>query len=383
MYSYAESYTHLLRKWRNNIEQNGGLDSAVLILGDGMTERILAMKSSWEKIKESGLPVVVYGMGNGADKVLDEFERLDIPVLGVTASDDFVRGQMFRGFKVTKLSEFDGEFIVAIGFATCIPEVMNHINSLSEKYRVIVPCVPVFGDEIFNRDFIIKNKSRIDAAYSLIDDESKRIYEGCISFVFGGELKDLKDVTTGKDEVFSNILKLSENESFLDLGAYRGDTVEEFLHYTGGKYEHIIALEPDRRSFKKLSLFVENMKNVTAVQKAVSDRDGVAYFNSAAGRQSSFSDKGESIETVTVDTLCNDVNITYIKMDVEGAENEAISGAVKTLSECKPKLNIALYHRSEDIFSLLLKIHSINPKYKFYIRRHPYIPCWDLNLYCV
>ena len=351
--------------------------------GDCMTEKILAMKSSWEKIKESGLPVVVYGMGNGADKVLDEFERLEIPVLGVTASDDFVRGQMFRGFKVKRLSEFEGDFIVAIAFATCIPEVMNRIYSLSDSYRIIVPCVPVFGNENFNREFVVKNKSLIDAAYSLFDDESKKVYEGCVTFMFGGDLEVLKEITTDKDEAFGNILKLSEKESFLDLGAYRGDTVEEFLFYAGGKYERIIALEPDRRSFKKLSLYIENMENVTALQKAVSDTDGMASFNSAAGRQSSFSDKGETIETITVDTLCRDINISYIKMDVEGAENEALSGAATTLSKLKPKLNIALYHRSEDIFSLPLKIHSLNPCYHFCLRRHPYIPCWDMNLYCV
>ena len=66
--------------------------------------------SSWEKIESSGKSVVIYGMGNGADKVVDELLRLSIPILGVTASDDFVRGQQFRGFTVKKLSEFQGDF---------------------------------------------------------------------------------------------------------------------------------------------------------------------------------------------------------------------------------------------------------------------------------
>jgi hypothetical protein len=70
-------------------------------------------------------------------------------------------------------------------------------------------------------------------------------------------------------------------------------------------------------------------------------------------------------------------------MDVEGAEFEAISGAAKTIAVQKPKLNIALYHRSADIFRLPLLINEINPSYQFHIRRHPYIPCWDMNLYCI
>lgn len=340
-------------------------------------------KSSWEKIKESGKPVVIYGMGNGADKVIDEFNRLEIPILGVTASDDFVRGQIFRGFTVKKLSGFDGDFIIAVGFATCIPEVMNHIYSLSQKRRVIVPCVPVFGDEIFNREFIEKNADKINAVHSLFEDESKRIFEGCINFMFGGELETLASVTSEKVEVFENVLKLNSSESYLDLGAYRGDTVEEFLHYCGGGYESITALEPDRRTFRKLCDYLENIPRSTAYQKAVYNEITTLKFSSKAGRQSTISEKGEEIETATVDKLFKNKKVTYIKMDVEGAEKEAIEGAKTTLKEQKPKLNIALYHRSADIFDLPLKISEINPDYKFHIRRHPYIPCWDMNLYCV
>ena len=340
-------------------------------------------KSSWEKIKESGLPVIIYGMGNGADKVLDEFIRLDIPVKGVTASDDFVRGQIFRGFKVTKLSEFDGEFIVAIAFASCIPEVMNHIFSLQTKYRVLVPCVPVFGDEIFNRDFIVKNKDKIMRAYNLFEDDSKAVFAGCIDFIFGGELNKLEEITTSKNEVFDNIIKFGENESYLDLGAYRGDTVEEFIENCDGKYNSIIALEPDRRTFRKLCEYLENIPDSVSYQKAVYSENKTLIFSDKAGRQSAISSNGTQVEAITVDTLCSDKDITYIKMDVEGVEYDAIEGAKETLKNKKPVLNIALYHRSEDIFELPLKISEINPEYKFYIRKHPYIPCWDMNLYCI
>ncbi len=348
-----------------------------------MLEFMSENKSSWEKIKESGLPVVVYGMGNGADKVIDEFIRLEIPVKGVTASDDFVRGQMFRGHKVTKLSEFDGEFIIAVAFATCIPDVMNHIFSLSEKYRVLVPCVPVFGDDIFNRDFIEKNKEKINAAYELFDEGSKKIFAGCVDFIFGGELEKLKKITSPKSEVFESILCLGKNESYLDLGAYRGDTVEEFLRYCGGEYESITALEPDRRTYKKLCDYLEKIPNSTAYQKAIYSESKTLIFSSNAGRQSAISSKGEEIEAVTVDELCKNKAVSYIKTDVEGVEIDALEGAKETLKEQKPKLNIAIYHRSSDIFEIPLKIAKINPDYRFFIRRHPYIPCWDMNLYCV
>ncbi len=340
-------------------------------------------ETSWEKIKKSGKPVLVYGMGNGADKVIDELLRLEIPILGVTASDAFVRGQLFRGFTVKKLSEFEGDFIITIAFASCIPDVMEHVLSLSKKYEVLVPCVPVIGDEIINSDFVEKYKDKIKKVYSFFDDESKKIFEGCLEFMLGGDLCTLMSVTTDKDEAFENILRLGENEHYLDLGAYRGDTIEEFLHYSNGEYSSIVALEPDVKTFRKLEAYAEGMRDVKLYRKAVYSFDGTVNFNSAAGRQSSIGKNGVETESVTVDELCKDREITYIKMDVEGAEVDAILGAKETLSSNKPKMNIAIYHKFTDIFEIPLLIHEINPDYRFHIRRHPYIPCWDMNLYCI
>lgn len=340
-------------------------------------------ETSWDRIKISGKPVLVYGMGNGADKVIDELLRLEIPILGVTASDAFVRGQSFRGFTVKKLSEFEGDFIIAVAFASCIPEVMEHILSLTKQYEVLVPCVPVIGDEIINSDFIGRYKSKIEKAYSLFDSESQRIFAGCLEFMLSGDLHTLMSVTTDKDEVFENILKLGECEHYLDLGAYKGDTIEELLRYTSGKYSSIIALEPDVKTFRKLEAFAEGMPDVELHRKAVYSFGGTVNFNSAAGRQSSIGKNGVETQSVTVDELCRGREVTYIKMDVEGAETDAILGAKETLSVKKPKLNIALYHKFTDIFEIPLLIHSINPEYQFHIRRHPYIPCWDMNLYCV
>lgn len=348
-----------------------------------MLEFLAENKSSWEKIKESGLPVVVYGMGNGADKVIDEFNRLSIPVAGVTASDEFVRGQSFRGFKVRRLCEFEGDFIIAVAFASSLPEVMNRIFSLTKKYRVIVPCVPVFGNNIFNREFVLSNAEKLNAAYSLFDEESKKIFAGCVNFMFGGELDALKSITTGKDEAFNGFFRLGSAESYLDLGAYRGDTVEEFLHYCGGKYKSITALEPDSKTYAKLCKYLSEIPNSEALCKAVYSENGAVEFSGKAGRQSAISSGGKEIESVTVDSLFESKEVTYIKMDVEGAESAALKGAENTLKIQKPKLNIALYHRSEDIFALPLQIAAINPDYEFHIRRHPYIPCWDMNLYCV
>ena len=94
-------------------------------------------------IKDSGMPALIYGMGNGADKVIDLFNINKIDILGVTASDDYVRGQSFRGYTVKHLSEFNGKYIITPAFGTCIESVMNHIIELSSEYPLLYPAVPV------------------------------------------------------------------------------------------------------------------------------------------------------------------------------------------------------------------------------------------------
>lgn len=220
--------------------------------------------------KNSAKPVVLYGMGDGADKVLAAFDRYGIKASAVIASDDFVRGQKFHGFTVKKLSDVEaelGDVIIALCFASQLPDVMAHITKISEKHETLVPSVPVFGDSLFDGDFINENKEQIESAYSLLaDDLSKKVYENILKFYFTGRIDLLPPVTTDKDEAFANILNLGENESYVDLGAYNGDTIDEFLHYTNGKYKRIIAFEPNAKNFEKLKLHCKGMANVSLWQ---------------------------------------------------------------------------------------------------------------------
>ncbi len=348
-----------------------------------MPKLALPEKTSWETIAGSGLPAVIYGMGNGADRVIDEFNRLGIAVKGVCASDDFVRGQRFRGFTVKRLSEFTGDFILCIAFGTHRPEVINHILKVKEQYRTIVPVVPVYGDEIFNRDFVCEHIDALNSAYSLFTGKSAEIFSQCVNFMYSGDIDILVSSSSSKDEAYGSILKLTENEHFLDIGAYKGDTVAEFIHYCGGKYSCITAAEPDPKSFASLIKNCAELERFTAVNAAVSDRCGTVSFAAKGGRQSSVSGAGREIRSLTADEICKNKTVTYIKIDVEGEERAVLRGAAQTVAAQKPKLNIALYHKSRDIFEIPLLVKQIRPDYRFEIRHHPYIPCWDMNLYCV
>lgn len=353
-----------------------------------MLKNILKEQSSWDFLKQTELPIILYGTGDGADKVIDEFDRLGIKLSGIMASDTFVRNRVFRGFKVQKLADFEEQytdFVIAIGFATQLNEVIDTIKQISKNHKVVVPCVPVYGNNIFNRDFIIQHSCELESTFNILSDNlSKEILTDVLLFELTGNLKYLFRSETTKQEAFDNILKLSSNESYLDLGAYRGDTIFEFLSVVRGNYKSITALEPDVKTFDKLNSFVEDKRDITALNYGIWNENTFLSFYDKGGRNNSVTDEGKNLrKVVTVDSLQSIDITTYLKADVEGCEAQMLYGGFDTLKKYKPKLNIAAYHRSEDIFKLPMIIKEINPEYKIYLRHHKYIPCWDLNLYCV
>mgnify|MGYP000779423532 FL=1 len=107
-----------------------------------ITELLKNEISVWERLKNCGKPVVLYGMGDGADKVLAAFDRYGIKASAVIASDDFVRGQKFHDFTVKKLSDVETEFgniIIALCFASQLPDVIEHITKISENTKHLFP----------------------------------------------------------------------------------------------------------------------------------------------------------------------------------------------------------------------------------------------------
>ncbi len=352
-----------------------------------MIKELLKSQSSWELLQNTDKPIVLYGTGNGADMVLDELERLGINISAVTASEGFVRKRDFRGFTVKSLSSIQGEykdFIIILGFATCIDEVMSAIKELSQKHQLIMPVVPVFGNTIFNREYVEQNADALENSRSLLyDDESKRVFDSMVKFQFTGELSCLFGAESTREDALREILNLTDKEDMLDLGAYRGDTIKELVDLTGG-YSSVTALEPDRKSFEKLKSYTKDMKNISLYPYAVWREKKELTFSGGGGRQSTLADSGKYTVTATdIDSLINNKIITYIKADVEGVEEEMFCGMKALLKEQKPKLSIACYHKTEDLCTLIPLLHSINPEYKIHLRHHPYIPFWDTNLYCI
>ncbi len=350
-----------------------------------LPEFITERTTSWEFLRSTKLPIFIYGMGDGAVKIMNVFAEKGIAVAGFFASDEFVRGHSFMGYLVHSLSQIEEQvedFIVVLAFGAGYQSLYDRINRIAEKHTLIAPDVPVYGGGLFDLEYCEKNCDKLSCVYGLLADDTSRLtFANVINFKLSGRIEYLNRCTTPKEEIFRELIDLKSCREYIDMGAYNGDTVLEFAELTGGSYDNIYAVEPDSRNFRKLTKNTEGLHDVKLYNGAAWSENCMLNFSDKSGRQSAIdpfkAGKIKEIQGITGDSLTAHADL--IKMDVEGAEREAILGA-RRLLEGGSSLIAALYHRNEDMFDIPLLVHEINPKLKLYVRHQLYIPAWETNL---
>lgn len=374
------------------------------------------MTDLWLHLKKTEKPIVLYGMGNGADKVLDRLALLGIEAKGVFASDGFVRKKkLFRGFEVKTYGELKEQFpemVVLVCFGSALPEVLERIKFIASEQELYVPDVAVIGGGIFDLDYASAHRGELEEVYArLADEKSKQVFENLVKYKITGKPSYLFECETTPDEAYERILKLTDNEVYADLGAYNGDTVAEFLRHVGA-YERIYAVEPDKKSFEKLKANTKDLQNVFCINKGISDSTARLEFAMRAGRNSALAENAEtkndetkSAETGThptekntkpchgtktvitefdsLDGILGGNRVSFINFDVEGQEEKALEGARKSITLHKPKMLVSCYHRFDDLLTLPRKVFSIREDYSLFIRHYPYLPAWDTAYYFV
>jgi FkbM family methyltransferase len=196
-----------------------------------------------------------------------------------------------------------------------------------------------------------------------------------------------------------------------DLGAYNGDSIRELRHYAPD-LAAVIAMEPDRRNFRKLSEYAAGLREAEdpltlySVQAGAWSHPATLTFHGSGNRNAGLTDAAPAAESIlpstadnpyfgktaevpvtALDAVMHELGLTspldYIKYDVEGAESEALLGSREIISRDAPALLVSAYHRSADLFKLPLLIYKLNPAYRLYLRRMAGVPAWDINLYAV
>ena len=348
--------------------------------------------SIWDKLRDTTKPVFLYGTGNGGDKIISALEAHGGHLTGVFASAGFVRDRSFRGFKVLSyddvIAEHGNDIIVLLAFGTTLPSVREFIEHLDRTHELIIPDVPLYGGSVFDYKYFLANETELNGARALLSDSrSQDIFDDAVNFRLTGKLKYLLNTCSFADalgEFWCN----GEINDILDGGAFKGDTSADFAEVLSPN--EIYAVEADPKTHQKLSIYAENetRSHVTPINAALWDSDCELEYVSSASRGSGEAGankraKVTQIPAMTIDTILNGKDIDLIKLDIEGSEHAALDGAILTLSTKQPNMIVSLYHRTDDLFSLIKRIHEDLPSHKLYLRRVDCIPFWDLNLYAI
>jgi FkbM family methyltransferase len=230
-------------------------------------------------------------------------------------------------------------------------------------------------------------KQMFDKVYDLLEDEeSRNTYNAVIKFRMTRNYKDIKKHIYYPQYFVKEIIHNYNNENFVDGGAYIGDSIFGLLKNVPlEKINKIYAWEPDTENCVILAnnlkrIFENTSIKAEAIHRALYKEKTTLYLNEVNGQGSKIDDEGIPIETDTIDRRCPDA--TFIKMDLEGAEVDALYGAKNTIIKNKPKLAISIYHTDEHLYQIPLLIHDWVPEYTLYIRHHSdYTP--DTVLYAV
>lgn len=355
----------------------------------------------WEYLSVTRKRIVLYGMGNGADKILSVCAERGIKVHGVFASDGFARGNLFHGMPVQTWHEMRAEhgaenLIVLLAFGSSREDVLETILRVAGETELYAPDVPAFGDGLFDRSFFEAHLEELAEARALLSDtESRRIFDNVLQYKLSGNIRFLLNAESDMEAVWRDIVCPEGIRTAVDAGAYNGDTVCELIERGNGTVERIYALEPDARSYKRLTAYAAGEKRCEVVPLAVGawSEKAVLHFDKSGNRNASvevnrshtLSDRPVRLTEIfaePIDEILNGVNADYIKYDVEGSEREALIGSRQTIARCHPTLLVSLYHRNEDLFALPLQLHALAPQYdRYYLRRSRGVPAWDVNLY--
>ena len=337
-------------------------------------DRANAVAECLKKLKDDGSDVVLYGAGYCGHEALCLMDGQGISVRAVC--DDFRAGEKLDGHEIVRLDD------VQLTPQTVIFITSGFNKKMKERLKT-AGLLPHYREMDFGRydaekesaAYFREHKEELETVWSLLSDvRSRENLQNLVNYRISRELYCLAGMEEPNQyfppkEDFS--VSWDGEDVFLDLGAYDGDSLKGFIEYTGGRYKKIIAVEASRKNYEMLVKNTAPLANVKCVNIGVYKEKSQLRFEVNDAKNSFASEAGMAVLDVdSVDHILNGEAVTTIKMDIEGAEYDAILGMEKTLQN-HPVLMVSIYHKVEDLFRLQLLIEKMCPNvYDYYIRHY-------------
>jgi FkbM family methyltransferase len=253
----------------------------------------------------------------------------------------------------------------SFGFHTVVPFAMLQILAP----QVFPP--HMFYDGLLD-DLWINRREYLELHERLADDRSRQVLDAVIGFRRTLDPAALQPVVTEHDLYMPDgLFDFSGDEVYVDGGSYDGDTVRSFIDHVHGHFEAIYAFEPDPVTFAKLKENFSGEQRVHPFHAGLYSYSGKLRFRDDGSRGAVFAADGDTeMPITTIDDVLGNRRLTYVKMNIEGAEVDALRGGQRTIRKWRPRLAISVYHRPTDLWRIPQLVRELDPGYELYLRQH-------------
>lgn len=325
----------------------------------------------------------VLGINNYSESIINNY-KID----GVI--DDYTNETTFKGIPIVKTIQVKSGSLVL----SCIVEgktinVDKKLSSYQFSYLDYYSFKSNSKKNIKEIQFwdnnlndISKNYDRYNEVYkNLADEISKKQFYNLINFKKNYNINFMKNFNFQPEaQYFEDFLKLNKNdEVFVDAGGFDGFTSQEFIKNCPN-YQEIFFFEPDSVSLKQAKKKLDGQTSINYIEAGLSSETGVIGFSLEGSQSKVDSDNSNKINVFKLDDIIKNKKVTYIKMDIEGSEYDAIIGSKNTIEKNHPKLAICVYHKYNDFYIIPETILSIRSDYNIYFRHYTQ-GCFETVMY--
>lgn len=242
------------------------------------------------------------------------------------------------------------------------------------------------SDLKYDAGLLRQEKARmLEALDWLTDDESKKVYVDLLCQRINASFAERSylDMYSPGQYFYQSFLEISSNETLVDGGAYTGDTIFEFVKFTNNHFAGIHSFELDAGNFSQMENQI--LSSALDLHKIHLYNAGLWDMNEELQYGGEFGSKAVGLGTqkakgVKLDEILENEKVTFIKLDVEGAEPRALAGARRIICEQKPKMAVCVYHELSHFWEVPEIIKSFVPDYRLALRHHG-LNVWETVLY--
>lgn len=333
-----------------------------------------------DELKREKLPLLIYGFGNCGQHLLEYLTDVNIKISAIFVDAPFykeVHCDTITLYKTEEIDSYFKEYNVIAGM-TDYNYVEQSLHKLKGCIRTFYLCNPYqyLDDKMITWEYFCQKQREFQESFECFEDElSRKIFIAYLNSVINRDYRYLLDYEGCKTYFNKELVNCTENESFVDAGAYNGDTLLKFLDAVKHQYNAVYAIEPDKRNFAELLNLVEQngWERIELINNGVWKQRDVLRFKTNRQQESSIlaDDESSKYEEVTVDSLnhmLRNREVSFIKLSVQGAEEEALQGANEILERQHPKLALTIFMKKDSLFVLPQMLKEKYPFYKLYLR---------------